>query len=149
MAFFIRYTDASPENWLGNVAILDVISMAMFVLGIYVFLKHIHLRRVKLFAFIFGVGIALVSLGGEVSLSLLVPFVYMLVAVGFGYLLDQWLKVFPRNPIAHGFGLFLVCLAIVVACSYHLRHYFVAWPQNSETKALYVIPEPPTSGKIE
>jgi hypothetical protein len=149
MAFFFRYQDASPETWLGNVPILDVFSMAMVLLGGYVFLKHWHLHRVKVFALVLVVGTALISLGGSVTLSLLVPFVYMLVAVGAGYVLDQWYRVFPRNPIAHTLGLTLVGVAVLIACTYQLRHYFMAWPANSETKALYAIPEALPSDKID
>lgn len=149
MAFFFRYVDASPETWLGNLAILDIFSIAMLFLGGYVFVKHANLQRVKLVAWALLGGIALISLGGGVSLSLIVPFVYILVAVGIGFLFSRWYQVFPRNPIAHVLALVLVSLAVLTACSYQLRHYFVAWPRNKETRSVYTIPEPPTSDTIK
>lgn len=149
MAFFFRYVDATPETWLSNLAILDIFSTAMLFLGGYVFIKHANLQRVKVVAWALLAGIALTSLGGNVSLSLIVPFIYILVAVGIGFLFTRWYTVFPRNPIAHVLALVLVSLAILTACSYQLRHYFVAWSRNRETRSVYILPEPPTSDTIK
>jgi hypothetical protein len=149
MAFLFRYVDASPETWLGNLAILDIFSIAMLFLGGYVFVRHASLQRVKLMAWAMVAGITLVSLGGGVSLSVLVPFVYILIAAGVGLLCNRWFEVFPRNPIAHILGLVLVSLAVLTACSYQLRHYFVAWPRNPETRSVYTVPELPTSDTIK
>lgn len=149
MAFFFRYVDATPETWLGNLAILDIFSIAMLFLGSYVFIRHASLQRVKLVGWAILAGIALVSLGGGVSLSVLVPFIYVLMAAGVGLLFNRWFEVFPRNPIAHVLGLVLVSLAVLTACSYQLRHYFVAWPRNRETSSVYTVPEPPASDTIK
>ena len=149
MALFFRYTDATPETWLGNLAIMDIFSIAMLFLGGYVFVKHANLQRVKLVSLALLVGVALISLGGGVSLSLLIPFMYILVAVGLGFLFTRWFEVFPRNPIAHVLALVLVSLAVITACGYQLRHYFIAWPRNSETRSVYTVPELPPSGTIK
>ena len=50
-------------------------------------------------------GVVLVGLGGPVGLSILVPLLYVAVATGLAYLLHEWLKVFPNNPLARGFGI--------------------------------------------
>lgn len=149
MALFFRYVDASPETWLGNLAILDIFSIAMLFLGGYVFIKHARLQRVKLVGWAILAGIVLISLGGGVSLSLIIPFVYILVAAGIGFLFVRWHEVFPRNPIAHILAFVLVTLAVVTACSYQLRHYFIAWPRNAETRSVYTTPELPLSGTIQ
>lgn len=148
MAFFFRYPDASPETWLGNLAILDIFSIAMLFLGGYVFIRHANLQRARLVGWAILASVALISLGG-VSLSMLVPFIYILVAAGIGLLFTRWYSVFPRNPIAHILALVLVSLAILTACSYQLRHYFVAWPRNRETQTVYTVPEPATSDTIK
>lgn len=149
LAFFFRYVDATPETWLGNLAILDIFSIAMLFLGGYVFVRHANLQRVKLVGWALFAGILLISLGGGVSLSLLVPFLYILIAAGVGFLFTRWYQVFPRNPIAHMLALVLMSLAVLTACSYQLRHYFVAWPRNRETQSVYTVPEPPSSGTIK
>ncbi len=147
--FFLRFTDASPEQWLGHLPILDAFSMAMVFIGVYVCIKHWRLVRVKQLVFALIIGLALASLGGAVSVSVLVPFAYLLAATGIAYLLDQWFKVFPRNPIAQTLGVGIISITVLVASCYYLRHYFVAWPNNSETKAVYTVPETASSDKIE
>lgn len=149
LALFFRHVDATPVTWLGNIAILDIFSMAMLFLGGYVFFKYVNLQRVKLAVIMLFLGIVLVSLGGSVSMSLLMPFIYVIIAAGIGYLFDQWFKIFPRNPIAAWLALVLVSLAVVTACSYQLRHYFIAWPRNSETKTVYTAQELPVSDTIK
>lgn len=149
MSFFFRYVDASPETWIGHLAILDIFSIAMLVLGGYVFVKHARLQRVKLVAVALVVSIALISLGGGVHISILIPFIYLLVAAGVGFLFTRWFQVFPRNPIAHVLAVVLLSLAVVTACGYQLRHYFIAWPRNSETRSVYTLPELPPSDTIK
>lgn len=149
LALFFRHVDATPETWLANLAIFDIFSMAMLFLGGYVFIKYVNLQRVKLAALMLFVSIALISLGGNVTISLLLPFMYIIVAAGIGFLFDRWFKVFPRNPIAHWLALVLVSLAVVTACSYQLRHYYIAWPRNSETRAIFTAQEPPPSDTIK
>ena len=85
------------------------------------------------------VGSILVSLGGAVSISILMPFIYVLVAAGIGLLLDRWQKVFPRNVIAQAVGVGLVSLAVIAVSWYGLRHYFVAWPNAPATKQVFTI----------
>lgn len=149
MAFFFRFVDATPATWLSNLAILDIFGISMLVLGGYLFVKHANLQRVRLVGWAMLASVALISLGGGASLSLLVPFVYILIAAGVGFLFDCWFKVFPRNPIAHVLAVVLLSLAIVTACGYQLRHYFVAWPRNRETQSVYTVPELPPSDTIK
>lgn len=149
LSFFLRYPDSSPDRWLGTLPILDVFTMAMVFLGGYVCIKHWRLKRVRLLGAILLIGIVLASLGGSVSPTIIVPFVYILAAVGISFLLERWYTVFPRNPIAQGLGIGLVSLAVVAACAYSWRHYYVAWPLNNETRTVYTVPELPASVKIE
>lgn len=130
---------ADPANWLGTAPILDIFSIAMLAVGIYVYCRHIGLGRAKLFIPVFIIGAVLVSLQGGVTLVLLLPFIYLLIAAGLHHLLGQWLTVFPRNPIARGVGLSLVAAVVALACAYHVRHYFVAWPNASATRGAFTI----------
>lgn len=83
------------------------------------------------------IGALLFALGGPVGISILVPIVYLMVAAGFGYLLHEWLLVFPRNPLARSLGFGLLGIAVTLTCVYNLRTYFVAWPHNPATKAAF------------
>jgi hypothetical protein len=138
-----------PEHWLGHLAILDAFSLAMLFLGVYVYAKHAKLVRTQLLAVILIIGTVLVGLQGPVTITVLVPFVYIMVAAGIGLVVDRWYAVFPRNPIAQAMGVGLVSLAVFTTCWYGYRHYFVAWPNAPETRAAYVIPAPPPSDTIK
>jgi hypothetical protein len=84
----------------------------------------------------------LVALGGSVTIAALIPLMYLAIAAGTHYLLDQWLTIFPRNPVAKFVGVSLVSFVVAFSAFYHLRAYFVAWPQAPETRAVYVVKQP-------
>ncbi|MET0779263.1 MAG: glycosyltransferase family 39 protein [Candidatus Saccharimonadales bacterium] len=137
-----------PEHWLSKLAVLDYFTTAMFFLGGYLYIRNVRLRRFWLMVAILSAGTVLVSLGGAVSLTILVPFLYIIAAAGIGFLIDNWITVFPRNVIAQSVGYGLVSLAVVATCTYSVRHYFVAWPQAQATKAVFTVKEQPRSDTI-
>jgi 4-amino-4-deoxy-L-arabinose transferase-like glycosyltransferase len=128
-----------PEHWLARLPVLAAFSAAMLLLGIFLYVRHWRLPRSKMLFAILGLGTILIALGGEVSLSIIIPAVYTAVAAGIGLLLDRWFVVFPRNAIAQGVGLGLVIVVISGTCFYNLRRYFVAWPNAPATKSVFVI----------
>lgn len=138
-----------PEHWLGRLPVLDAFSLAMVFLGSFVYIKHRHLVRTQLMAVILLLGSVLTGLGGAVSLSIIVPFIYILAAAGMGLLLDRWYGVFPRNPIAQTVGLGLVSMAVLATCWYGYRHYFVAWPAAPATQPIFSVGQPPPSATIK
>ena len=126
-----------PEMWLDAAPILDIFSLAMCIIGIYFYAKHPKAYRARLLGSFAVIGVLLVGLAGPVGLSLLVPLLYILIATGIAYLLHDWLKVFPSNPLARGLGLGLISLAIGLSCIYNLRSYFIAWPHNPTTHVVF------------
>jgi hypothetical protein len=132
---------SDPQHWLAQLPILATFSIVMFFLGAYLYARHWRLQRSKLLAVVLVGGTLLVSLGGPVSLSIIIPFVYIGVTGGIGLLLDRWYQVFPRNVIAQAVGMGLVSIAVVVACSYDLRRYLVAWPAVPATKHTFIVSE--------
>lgn len=126
-----------PEIWLGRTPILDIASLALCLIGIYFYVTHRQAGRSKLLGSFALLGIFLVGIGGAVTLSMLIPIMYLFVACGIGYLLFDWSKVFPRNPLAKNFGVGLIILVVVASASYNLRAYFVAWPHNSDTRKVF------------
>jgi hypothetical protein len=126
-----------PDLWLGRAPLLDVFTLAMFLIGLYFYGGHWRASRTRLLGGFFLVGAILVALGGPVGLSLLVPLLYIVAATGITYLVKEWLQVFPLNPLARGLGLTLVAAAVVLACAYNLRAYFIAWPHNDTTAAIF------------
>lgn len=138
LALFVR-APSNPEVWLGNLPILDAFASAMLLLGAWLYLKYVRLARAKLFIPVMAIGWVLVALGGAVSISILVPFVYIIVAVGIGFMIDLWLNVFPRNPLAKIVGFVLVSAAILVSVNFQLREYFIAWPNTPQTREVFSV----------
>jgi hypothetical protein len=126
-----------PELWLGKAPILDIFALAAFVLGLYFYITHLKAARTRYLAVLSVIGFVLVGLGGAVPLSVLVPLVYMVAATGVAYLLRQWLKTFPSNPLARGLGVGLIALAVALSCMYNYRAYFIAWPHTAATRAAF------------
>lgn len=126
-----------PTLWLDKAPLLDIFTLSMCLIGLYFYAQHWQAARSRLLGSFFLVGAVLVALGGPVSLSLLVPLLYIVAATGITYLIREWLQVFPVNPIARGLGIGLVALAVVLACTYNLRAYFVAWPHNQVTRTVF------------
>lgn len=122
---------------LGYLPLLNVFASAMFVVGAYFYIKHWRAPRSRLLATLAIIGGMLSALQGPVSVLLVLPLVYILVAGGLGYLLNEWLKTFPRNPFARTLGYGLVTLAVMVSSLYNLRQYFIAWPHNSTTHTTF------------
>jgi len=128
----------NPEFWLGRLPLLDWFTIGMFVIGAYGYVSKLKLDRTWLFVYIFAVGSLLAGLKGPVSSTLLLPFVYVMVAGGIGLMLQQWFTVFPRNPVARGVGTAMIILAVGASCLYNTTHYFVAWPDAPATKQTFV-----------
>lgn len=126
-----------PVLWLGKAPILDIFTLAMCLTGLYFYAKHWRASRSRLLGGLFLAGAVLVALAGAVSLSLLVPLLYIVAATGITYLIQEWLQVFPLNPLARGLGLGLIALAVILACTYNLRAYFIAWPHNQVTRTVF------------
>lgn len=133
---FIRGPE-DPQLWLGRLSLLSVFALVLCILGIYFYATHRKSRRSWYMAVLALLGFILVGLGGPVSLSLLVPLLYVAAATGLAYLLSQWLKTFPNNPFARGLGLGLIIFAVALSCVYNYRAYFIAWPHAQEVKATF------------
>jgi hypothetical protein len=128
-----------PTLWLRGAPMLELFSAAMLVFGSYMYMRNFGLSRAKLFGIITIAGMVLSSVGGAVTLTTIMPFLYLVVAAGITYVLGQWFTVFPRNPIAKGACYLVVAVTIIMTCAFHLRNYFVAWPQASATTNAFVI----------
>lgn len=137
-----------PSHWLGRLPVLDAFTLAMTGLGTYLYLRNIRLKRVLFVLLALIIGTLLIGMGGMVSLSLIMPFVYILAAAGTGFMLDYWYRVFPRNVIAQGAGTLLLSVAVLLASWHNLRHYLIAWPHAPQTKTVFTIHRE-VSGKID
>ncbi len=134
----IFYTHSTLTSDLGTPGLLtlDAFAIVMFVFGAYLYGKHFKLGRASFLVGIFGISCVLIGFG-TMSVTILFPFIYMVVAAGVGYLLGQWLAVFPRNIFARSTGIVLLSAVIALCCVYNLRRYFVAWPTSANTRAIF------------
>ncbi|MEK7153032.1 MAG: hypothetical protein AAB834_03730 [Patescibacteria group bacterium] len=139
--FFVR-NETNPVAWLGSAPILDVFCLTMFVLGGYLYLRHFRLARAPIFISVLVVALGLIMVGSSVTYSVIMPFVYLIIAAGVSHLLNLWFGVFPRNPIARGIGWGLAGALIAIVCAYHTIHYFVGWPQASATHEVFTLQKP-------
>jgi hypothetical protein len=126
-----------PSRWLGRLPLLDVFSLVMGAIGVYAYAFRFKLARTKLLAGIFIAGSLLIALGGGVTISFLMPFVYIVVAGGITLMLQQWTTVFPRNPFAKTLATTLISVMVALVAYYHINHYFIAWPNTPATRQAF------------
>jgi len=137
LSAFVYHGPQNPELWLGRLPILNIFLIVMLLAGLAFYAKHWQAIRTRMIASYCLLGVILVSLGGPVNLSVIVPVVYLVIVAGIAYILHFWLSVYPRNPLARGFGFALLSAVIALSCFYGLQQYFVAWPNNPQTIAIY------------
>lgn len=133
----------NPATNLSNLPLLDFFTVIMAILGGYSYATHAGLQRSRMLLGSFILGCLLVSLGGAVTIVLLLPFIYLLVAGGLNFMIEQWFKVFPYNPFARTMAVVLLLASVTVVTFYHANSYFVAWPQAPATKEVFNIPPRP------
>lgn len=138
LAIFLR-GQQNPELWLGRLPLLSIFGIVCFILGMYIFWKYFKLARVKLCITLGFLGSIIIALSdGGVPLTVLAPFIYIVVTLGASYIIDLWLHVFPRNPIARQLGIGMFSAVLLITVTYNLRSYFVAWPQATVTRNVFV-----------
>jgi hypothetical protein len=133
---FIK-NEVNPVYGLGQLPLLDAFTGAMTVLGLFASYFRLRLERTKLVLGAGVIGSILVALGGPVSMTILLPSVYILAASGVALMIQQWLTVFPRNPFARWLGIVLVTTAVCMTGFYQGSRYFIAWAKAPETRAVF------------
>ena len=132
LGFFFR-GPGDAAIWLANTPLLDMATSALLLLGAILYAKHLRNSRTQLLASFSVIAMVLTLLNGATALSYLQPVVYLIAASGLAYLLHDWRKVFPRNPIAETVAVGLVGFMLLAAVNFHIQRYFVAWHQSPAT----------------
>jgi hypothetical protein len=127
------------ETNLGRLPLLDFFAAVMATMGAYSYATHYKLRRSRLILASLLLGSILVALQGLVSIAILLPFIYLLIAGGINFMIEQWFMIFPYNPFARNLAIILISIAIAVTAFFHINRYFIAWPQNPSSKGIYHI----------
>lgn len=122
-----------PDIWLGHAPIFDAFTWLCAALGVYFYIRKFRaVRAITIFTFV-TICAVLVGTLGLVVYSSLIALGYMIAAAGIAYLTYEWMKVFPRNPLARAVGVTIIATLVCLACIYNLRSYYVAWPHNVDT----------------
>lgn len=137
LELFVYAGPNRPELWLGRLPLLDTFIIVAFAAGAYFYARHPFAARSQLLASYIVLGVLLISLGGGVGISVVMPLIYLVAVAGIAYVLHFWLRIFPRNPLARFFGIGLITLLVALSCYYNLTQYFVAWPHNTEVAQVY------------
>lgn len=136
VTFMFRGPEASGL-WLGHAPVLDVFSMAILLLGALLYLRRWRNLRVYLLGSFAVIATLLIGLSGTTGLSYLIPIVYLVIGTGLTRLLHEWYVIFPRNPVARWIGTSVVTAAVLLACTYHLSAYFIAWQRSPLTQQTF------------
>lgn len=143
---FLISAPYDPVRWLGRLPLLDIFCIVMAIFGAYSLRYRMQEVRSHL---IVGGGLilfSLVVLGGIPVTVLFLP-LFVLIADGIAFLLQQWFAVFPKNPFARVVATTALSLSVVFVSYYHINHYFIAWPQNPAVRAAYSHQLPPNPNK--
>lgn len=136
-AYLFARGPLEPAFNVGRLPLLDIFTTILAVLGAYSYYYQRRLSRTGLLVIITIFAAVMAALNGPLWLPLLLPVIYILVAMGVTVLLQQWFTVFPKNPLARAIGVIVLCTALATVSVYHLTRYYVVWPNNSSTKTTF------------
>lgn len=126
-----------PAFNLGRLPYLDIITIALAALGSYAFLLRLDLVRTRAMIGAAIISWLLIAFSNAVHIVLILPLIYLTVAAGIMFMLQQWFSVFPKNPIARANGIIMIVLLVGISVYFNSLRYFVAWPSNPVTKITF------------
>lgn len=135
-------TPAEPALWLGHLPLFGALMTVGFIAGLLFYGMHWRSERTQQLGVYSLITLLLLAASGPVTRALALPLLFLLALGGIAYLLHLWLRRFPKNPVARSVGIWLVAVATALTCAYNLRQYFIAWPHNAETRAVFHITPP-------
>lgn len=132
------YSGLNDPSWLSQTPIIDWVTLSFLIAGVIYLIKTKQRPiKKKIIVSFFVLALALIILNGIAYVSILLPIAYLVVGLGITYLADQWMIIFPNNPLARSLGLIMIGLVIFTVCFFHLERYFVGWPKTSEYHQIY------------
>lgn len=126
-------------NNFGGQAIFDVFATILIVAGTINIIKKWRKSRSRFILITLFISYLLIGLGPNIPYVITLPFLILLISYGLSWLLQQWLTVFPRNPLAQNTGIALIVAAIAMSSIYNVYRFYVAWPHMNSTKTIYTI----------
>lgn len=127
----------NPVFNVGRLPYMDVFTICLVILGSYAFLLRLDLVRTRALIGAIIIAWLLIAFKNTVQINLLLPLLYITVAAGIMFLLQQWYSVFPKNPIARTIGLVLLFGVVSISIYYNTTRYFLAWTNNPISKQAF------------
>ncbi|HYF96918.1 MAG TPA: hypothetical protein VD947_02655, partial [Patescibacteria group bacterium] len=125
--------------WLVGTPAIDWVTMIFLVAGFaYLIKTKIHPLRKKVLFTLFILSLILTLVNGVFYISLVLPIMYLIAVIGVTYMIDQWLVIFPNNPLARWLGISMVCIAVVMAVAYNIERYFIGWPKSEAYHQVFI-----------
>lgn len=121
---------------LGRLPYLDVASTVLMVIGIYR-LRYSSARKMMGWSGVIIIGWLIGAGLSTVNIAIFLPLIYIFIGGGISFVLLQWFKVFPKNPIARTTAVVAMTVLVLLISFYHLTRYFIAWPLNPQTKQAF------------
>ncbi len=132
---------------LARLPYLDILTICLVILGSYAFLLRLDLVRTRALIGAVIISWFIIAFDNSAQINLLLPLIYLTVAAGIMFMLQQWYSVFPKNPIARNIGLILLFSVISISLYYNTTRYFVAWANNPVSQQAFQIK--PTSNLLQ
>ena len=129
------------EIMLIGAPILNVIEAGLVAAGFVTLIRSVKLRSNLFVLGGLALFVILVALGQTTYLPL-IPFLFLLLAGGIFYLLNEWFDVFPLNPIANIIGTAAIVLVVGASVLFHIRSYYIAWPHSTATRQAFNLAQP-------
>lgn len=124
---------------IARLPFLGAIQVILAIFGVYA-ITRLATKKVHTLIFIILLGAVASALNNNILLMIIaLPAVSLFVAGGLKYLYVEWRQVFPKNPIPKYLALFLMSLLVLMHLAYGLQYALSAWPNTTDTKAVYVI----------
>ena len=136
LRLFVR-SDPNGIWSVGYMPILDVFTSMMVIVGTIDTWNTRKLDRSKITLGMLFLAFVLSCLGGNVLLTIMLPPIYLLVTAGISYMLNEWFRVFPKNPLARTSATIMITIAVLIAAAYQVTNYFIAWPNTASTKSAF------------
>lgn len=123
-------SEFNPVFGLGRLPYLDIVTVCLAILGTYAFVLRYKLMRTKALVSAIIIAWILISFENQIKIIILLPVIYIVVAGGIMFLLQQWYSVFPNNPISKFVTICLLSSILTLSVYYNSLRYFVAWANN-------------------
>jgi hypothetical protein len=137
VVYFIGKGPVLPEIWLAHTPLLDIASTVFLCLGTVFYARHLRNARTRLLLSFVVISMLLIGLNGAVALNYAVPIVYLVLGGGVAYIMHQWNRIFPYNPIPRIMALVLMAGLLMAVIGFHTIRYFVAWRSSPNTVQAY------------